>query len=47
VTVTPFREPPSGTKPVLSRPNPDWSDKELQAWAEAFVDAVLDGEREP
>ncbi len=34
------------TQRVYSRPDPDGSEEGLQAWAEAFVDAVL-GEPQP
>lgn len=46
----PFREPPPGTKRFYSRPDPDMTDEEIDAWASQFVDAVLgdvsDKERE-
>jgi len=35
------REPPPGTKRVYWRPDPDMSDEEIEAWASAFVDAIL------
>ena len=38
---TPFREPPSGTKRVYRRPDPDMTDEEIEAWAKAFLDAIL------
>ena len=38
---TPHREPPPGTKRHYSRPDPDMTDEEIDAWAEQFVDAVL------
>ena len=38
---TPFREPPPGRKRHYSRPDPDMTDEEIDAWAEGFVDAVL------
>ena len=37
----PFREPPPGTKRHYSRIDPGWTDEEIDAWAEQFVDAVL------
>jgi len=39
--ISPFREPPPGTKRVYLRPDPDMTDEELEAWASDFVDAVL------
>jgi hypothetical protein len=44
---TPFREPPLGTKRVYWRPDPDALDEDLEAWAEAFVDAVLSNSEDP
>jgi hypothetical protein len=38
---TPSREPLPGTKRVYRRPDPDMTDEELEAWAEAFVDSAL------
>lgn len=38
---TPFREPPPGTMRHYSRPDPDMTDEEIEAWAEHFVNAVL------
>ena len=38
---TPFREPPPRTKRHYSRPDPDWTDEEIDAWASDFVEAVL------
>jgi hypothetical protein len=35
------REPPPGTKRHYSRPDPDMTDEEIDAWADRFVDAVL------
>jgi len=37
----PFREAPPGTKRLYWRFDPDMTDEEIQAWASAFVDAVL------
>ena len=36
------REPPPGTRRHYSRPDPDMTDDEIDAWAAQFVDAVLD-----
>jgi hypothetical protein len=41
VSDTPPSEPSSGTKGVYWRPDPDMADEEIEAWAYAFVDAVL------
>jgi len=41
MTDGPFREPPPGTKRHYWRVNPDMTDKEVKAWADQFVDAVL------
>ena len=38
---TPFREPPRGTKRHFSRPDPDMSEAEIEAWASDLVDAIL------
>jgi hypothetical protein len=38
---TPRREPPPGTKRHYSRPDPEMTDEEIDAWADQFVDAVL------
>jgi hypothetical protein len=38
---SPFRKPPPGKKGHYSRPDPDMTDEEIDAWAEHFVDAVL------
>ena len=43
---TPYREPPPGTKRHYSRPDPDMTDEELDAWAEHFVDAILGTDHE-
>jgi hypothetical protein len=40
---TPHREPPRGTKRLYWRIDPEMTDEEIDAWAEHFVDAVLDG----
>ena len=37
---TPRREPPPGTKRHYSRPDPDMTDEEIDAWAEQFVELV-------
>ncbi len=36
------REPPPGMRRYYSRPDPDMTDEEIDAWAERFVDAVLE-----
>ena len=36
-----YREPPPGTKRGYWRPDPDMTDKEVDAWADEFVDSVL------
>lgn len=41
MTGSPADERRPSCKPVLSRPLADSSDKELEEWAEAFVEAVL------
>jgi hypothetical protein len=41
VSDTPYREPPPGTKRHCSRPDPDMTDEEIEAWADRFVDTVL------
>jgi len=38
---TPFREPSPSTKRHYSRPDPDMTDEELEAWAADFADAIL------
>ena len=38
------REPPSGSKRLYWHIDPDWTDEEIDAWAERFVDAVLGDE---
>ena len=43
---TPHRQPPPGTKPYYSRPE-DWANEGIDAWASAFVDAVLGPIDEP
>jgi hypothetical protein len=47
VSDTPYREPPPGTKRHYSRPDPDMTDEEIDAWADAFVDTVLGDTAEP
>lgn len=42
---TPRRKPPAAPKRYYSRPDPDWTEQEIEAWAEEFVDAVLGVER--
>ena len=44
---TPFRQPPPGTKPVYRRLESDMSDEEIEAWADAFVDAILSNSEDP
>ena len=39
---TPVREPPPGTKRQYWFIDPDMTDEEIDAWAEQFVQAVLD-----
>ena len=43
----PPSEPPSGTKRVYWRPDADMTDEEIDAWAEAFVQAVLSNSEDP
>jgi len=39
--ISPFREPPPGTRRLYWRIDPEMTDEEIKAWASAFVDAVL------
>ena len=42
-----YRVQPPNTKPYYSRPDPDMTDEEIDAWAGRFVDAVLGPIDEP
>ena len=37
----PRRELQPGTRRTYGRPDPDMTDEEIEAWAKAFVDAIL------